>query len=102
MPESVVTPTQPDRQGLAIASLVLGILNLFTWCIPVCGFPFAIAGIVTGIFGLKSSKRGLAIAGIILSAIGFILSIINSIAGVFIFQNFDWQNFDPEQFIPEF
>lgn len=64
----VVYPPAPanNRQGAAIAALVLGILNLLSWCLPICGFPMSIAGIITGVIGLKSSSRGLAIAGIVL------------------------------------
>ena len=62
----------------------------------------SIAGIITGVIGLKSTSRGLAIAGIVLSAIGLILSAINAIVGVFLFTQggFDWQNFDFQNFMP--
>lgn len=100
----VVFPPPPagNKQGVAVAALVLGILNLVSWCLPICGFPMSIAGIITGVIGLKSSSRGLAIAGIVLSAIGLILSAINAIVGVFLFTQggFDWQNFDFENFMP--
>lgn len=98
-----LTPVQPDRQGLAIASLVLGALSLLTFCLVFCAAPLGIAGIITGFVGLNSSKRGLAVAGIILGAIGLLVSVILSIVGVALmpawtdFQN--W-NFDPNQYIP--
>lgn len=81
-----VTPPAPaptsDQKGLAIASLVVGIINLCTWLLPICGAPLAIAGLVLGYFGLKSSQRNLAIAGMVLSGIGLCLAIVNAIAGV--------------------
>ena len=66
-----VTP-EPGN-GLAIASLVLGILS-------VTGF-FILAGIpaiVTGIMSLrkKQQERGMSIAGIIMGSIGTLLSLL--------------------------
>lgn len=64
--------TQPVQQsqsnGFAIAGFV-------------CSFFFSIVGLILSIIGLNKSKtlggngRGLAIAGIVISAIGFVLSI---------------------------
>jgi len=107
IPEVISPPPvtqQPDRQGLAIASLVMGALTLLTACLVVCA-PLGIAGIVTGILGLNSSKTGLAIAGIVLSAIGIIASIIIAIVyGSLIPVFTDSQNwnfdFEPYEFIP--
>jgi len=71
-----------NRPGLAIASLILGIITLFAWCLPICGAPLAIAGVITGILGLSSSSRGMAIAGLILSGLGLLLSAANAVAGI--------------------
>src|SRR5687767_6068788 len=80
----------PPRRGLAIASLVLGILGLPTLGLVGVG---ALAGIVLGIVALvKASRapgeyggRGLAVAGIALSTISivvmpFVLGIVAAIA----------------------
>ncbi len=107
----IITPSplpqqQPDRQGLAIASLVLGGLSLLSFCLVFCAAPLGLAGIITGILGLKSSRRGLAIAGIILSAIGLFVSVILTLVGAAFLpawsemQNWNFENFDPDQFIP--
>ena len=40
------------------------------------GGPIGIVGIVLGFLGMKSSRKGMAIAGIILSAIGLLLLIV--------------------------
>lgn len=77
-----VTAPSGGKKGLAIAALVLGILNLCSWFIPLCGGPLAIVGIVLGILGIKSSQKTLAIVGIVLSALGLIATIVNAIAGV--------------------
>ena len=65
---------EPGR-GLAIASLVLGIVSFF--CVGV------IAGIVAIIFGAmaknQGNKSGMATAGIVLGIIGFVLSIFGLI-----------------------
>jgi hypothetical protein len=91
--EEVPTPVEPtpapatvpatgsDKKAFAIASLVLGIINLCSWFLPICGGPLALIGIVLGVVGLNSSKRGMAIAGIVLSGIGILLVLINAVAG---------------------
>ena len=88
MSEQMQTPTSSpvppttatgSGKGLAIASLVLGILSLcasVTWW---CGGPLSVVGIILGALGIKSSGRTMAIIGIVLSALGFILIIINRI-----------------------
>ncbi len=81
-PSASPPPTTPNRPGLAIASLVLGLITLIAWCLPICGAPLAIAGIITGILGLNSTNRGLAIAGLIIASLGLILSIVNSVVGM--------------------
>lgn len=88
-PVPTVSPVAPvprtnDKQGLAIASLVVGIINLCAWFLPICGGPLSIVGIVLGVLGLPSTRRGMAIAGIVLSSIALLLSIINAVAGVFL------------------
>ncbi len=81
VPQYVPEPAKPEKQGLSIAALVLGILSLCAWFIPLCGFPVSIAGVVLGILGLKNSKKGMAIAGLIMAGIGLLLVLINAIFG---------------------
>jgi hypothetical protein len=76
-----VPPTAPvtstgDKKGLAIASLILGVLSLCGSIFWFCGAPLSIAGVVLGFLGLKSSGKGMAIAGIILSAVGLLLMVV--------------------------
>ena len=78
------SPPKTDRYVLAIISLVLGILNLCAWFVPFCGGPLAIVGIILGVLGLNSSRKGLAIAGIVLSGIALLLSIINAAFGAYL------------------
>lgn len=67
---------------IPILALVFGILGLIACCIPCVGYPIAITAFVLGIIGLKKTGRGLAIAGIVLGVISFLLSLTNSILGV--------------------
>ena len=96
---STAAASQPNREGTAIAALILGIINLGSWCIPVCGLPLAIAGIVVGILGLKSTQRTMAIIGLALSGISFFLSIIVTVLGIALIPaainngNFDFRPF---------
>jgi len=78
-------PEQKDNSGFAIASLVLGIVSIVVCC---CGINLitAILAIIFGVLGLRSSKKGLAIAGIITAAVSIfflILLIILYFIGIF-------------------
>lgn len=76
------TNTAPanDKKGFSIAALVLGIIALVLCCIWYVSIPCGIIALILGIIGLKSSKRGMSIAGIITGVIGMILSIVLVIA----------------------
>lgn len=67
---------QPQKsKGVSIASMVLGIFSLtFGCCITYVGIATAIAGLITGIISLNDKKpgKGMAIAGIIMSAIALV------------------------------
>ncbi len=75
-------PPAGDKKGLAIASLVVGVLNLCGWLLPICGLPLGIVAVILGVLGIKSSQRTLAIVGIVLGGLTILLAIINAIAGV--------------------
>jgi hypothetical protein len=70
------TPGTNGGKGLAIASLVLGILSLCASAAWWCGGPISIVGLVLGALGVKSRGKGMAIAGIILSVVGLLLLVI--------------------------
>lgn len=85
-------PQQPvqnpnDHSGLAIAALVLGIVGVTSWLIPICGLPINILGVIFGAIGIKSSKQGMAIAGLVLSSIGVLLAILNAVLGFALIYN---------------
>ena len=85
-------PSQPQTMGLAVASMVCGILAFF---IPIVGFALAILGIVFGVRArsaitasagtLKGEGMALAglVCGIVALGIGFLwLIILGMFAGV--------------------
>ena len=76
--ENKETTKEPekDKKGLAIASMVLGIIALVMFCIWYIAAPCAILALIFGILSIKSSKRGMAIAGVSTGAVGLILMII--------------------------
>ncbi len=74
----------PEKKGFSIASMVLGIVGFVAWCIPLFGYPVTITGLVMGILGIKKGGKGMAIAGIITSAITLLLTLINSLLGAYL------------------
>jgi Domain of unknown function (DUF4190) len=74
----------PKFNPLAITSMVLGILSIPSCCCVFIGSPMAIAGLVLGIISLGKIKQspqmfkggGMAIAGIVCSAVALILDLL--------------------------
>ena len=93
MEENVVNenPVQKDRKGLSIAALVLGIFELILSCTVFVSLIFGLIAIILGVLGLKSSKRGMSIAGIVTGAIGMVIAVVMAFVwislGVYIFNN---------------
>lgn len=71
-------PQQPKdpKKGLAIASLVLGIVSLVFGCAFYLAIPCGIIAIILGAVSVKSTAKGMAIAGIILGSLGIVASVI--------------------------
>jgi hypothetical protein len=61
-----------DRKGFAKAAMILGIVGIPMTCCAYLAIVPGILGLIFGALGLKSSKRGMAIAGIVLGAIAVI------------------------------
>lgn len=72
-------PPPPQGNGLAVASMVLGILSVLTAWIPVIGFIawiLAPLGLILGFVAMgKARGKGMAITGIITSVIGLVICI---------------------------
>lgn len=75
-PVQQTTPTVPDRKGLAIASLVLGIVSLVFFCLWYISIPCAVLGIIFGTMSKTSSGAGMAKAGLICSIIAIAIAIL--------------------------
>lgn len=75
-------PVLPSVQGMAVGSLVLGIVNLVGCCVPFSGV-LGVIGLPLGIVALRRinagqadpSPKGMAIAGIVLCAIGLTIAV---------------------------
>lgn len=75
-------PIQPQSNGMAIASMIMGILGvLLGCCLWYFTIPLAIAGLVLGIVVIKKKKggRNLAIVGIVLCSLSIIIGIVAGI-----------------------
>ncbi len=84
-PEFVSATPMTDKggNGMAIASMVLGIVALvFGCCLWYISFPCSIVGIILGGVSLaqKRGGKGMAVAGVVLSAIAIVVAIIVLVA----------------------
>ena len=61
--------------------MILGLISIVAWIIPLFGLPITITGIVFSARGLGTNQRGMAIAGLILSILFLIITLINSFLG---------------------
>ncbi len=74
----VINQLEKKKDGLAVTSLVFGILGIvFCWCV-VIPLIISLCGLIMGIVSLVRTGQhsGLALAGVITSAIGLVLSFI--------------------------
>ena len=77
-----------DKKGFSIAALVLGIMAILLSCLCFISVTCGIVAIILGVLGIKSSKRGMSIAGITTGGIGIVISIILLIVFIFGFFGF--------------
>lgn len=67
----------PQGKGMAIASMVLGIVSIVLCCIWYISVPCAIIGLILGIlYNKKGTKSGMATAGIVCSIIAIVLVVL--------------------------
>lgn len=94
-PAQTLSPVVRQQAGVGgcVASMVLGIIGLIAWCLPLIGFPINLVGLILGLVNVKNPEgRGMAIAGIVTSSIGLVLTIINAMLGAVMFQGWQpWQ-----------
>lgn len=87
-------PEPEDGPGFAIAGMVCGILSILCCCVWYVGLVLAIVGLVLSIISLKQHKpgRGMAIAGVICSAIGLGIGLLMGISSIIMMLNPEYQN----------
>jgi hypothetical protein len=61
---------------LAIASPALGLVSLCLAIIPICGGVASILGVVFGLYSLRTERSNTALAGVIISGLGIIVTIV--------------------------
>jgi hypothetical protein len=61
---------------LALASPALGVMSLCLALIPVCGGIASILGIIFGLYSLKTEQNKTALAGVIISGLGLLMTIV--------------------------
>lgn len=73
----MATENQSTTNGLAVASMVTGIVSVFICYIPFIGFSAAVTALVLGIIGVrKKNGKGMAITGIATSAFSLFVELI--------------------------
>ena len=82
MPYQSPPPGAGQSQGLAIASLICGILAIFTFCLWILSVPLGLAAIIMGIIARTNASKGqgggkgLATAGMICGIVGILISVL--------------------------
>jgi len=77
-------PVEPQKKGMAIASMVLGIVALvLSCCVPYVPAILAIIAVILGGLSLakKQGGKGMAIAGLVCGVIALIPSVMVIIGG---------------------
>lgn len=70
---------QPSNKGMAVASMVCGIVGLcLSCCFWYVALPASIVGLILGIISIKNNAggRGMAIAGVVTSGITVVLALL--------------------------
>jgi hypothetical protein len=74
-PESL-DPELRTARFLAIASPALGLMSLCLAIIPVCGGVASIVGVVLGLYSLRTERSNSAVAGVIISGFGILVTVV--------------------------
>ncbi|GAA3395705.1 hypothetical protein [Cryptosporangium minutisporangium] len=69
-------PARSTRNGLAIGSLVVGIVALVASWVPIAGWLLGATAVVLGVLSRRQNKAGnsLGTAGLVIGAIAFVIS----------------------------
>ncbi|MDQ3005487.1 MAG: hypothetical protein M3R47_08915 [Chloroflexota bacterium] len=72
-------PELRTAKFLSLASASLGVMSLCLAIVPVCGGVASVLGIVFGLFSLKTENSRTALAGVIISIMGIVVTIVYSL-----------------------
>ena len=89
--QNTQVPQEPKKNsGMAVASMVLGIVSIIISCFYYLALPAAIVGLVLGIISIKGGKggKGMAIAGIIMCSISILIGILLIVSCAAVVNNF--------------
>ena len=78
-------PELRTAKFLSLASASLGVMSLCLAIVPLCGGIASVLGIVFGLFSLKTENSKTALAGVIISILGIVVTIVYSLF-LFFFQ----------------
>src|SRR5699024_292978 len=79
------TPGPAVPKGLAMTSLITGIIGLLLGWVPIVGLVIGAVAVVTGIVALrKTQPKGMSITGIVTGGLAMLLSIILAVTVGFI------------------
>ena len=76
-------PELRTAKFLALASASLGVMSLCLAIVPACGGVASIAGIVLGLYSLKTEHTQTALAGVIISGLGILVTVVYALFLVF-------------------
>jgi hypothetical protein len=70
----------------ALASASLGVMSLCLAIVPACGGIASILGIVLGLYSLRTERNNTALAGVIISGFGILITIVYTLFLTFFHQ----------------
>lgn len=91
-PGAVKPPKAGDaaKNWAGVLGMILGILSLVLCCVPYITPFLGIGGLIFSFMGMKSQRKGMAVAGLITSIIGTIIAIIYVIMLIFALSMPSW------------
>ena len=69
-------PELRTARFLSLASAALGVMSLCLAIVPACGGIASVLGVVLGLYSLKTEHTKTALAGVIISGFGILLTVV--------------------------